>query len=1202
MPFIEAPSNFYLGRYYDPENQAITDEIVYYESRDLTTHAVVVGMTGSGKTGLCITLLEEAIMDGIPSVIIDPKGDITNLMLAFSDLRPENFLPWINAGDAARSGLSPEEYAQDIAQRWREGLDSWGIGPQRIETYRNSARFNIYTPGSDSGMPISILAQMKAPREGWAGGEEFHREHIRALVTAILSMIGMKKVNPVKDREHVLISNIFEYSWRQGRDVTMQDIVLQVQRPPFERLGAFDIETFFPEKERFKLAIELNNIIAAPSFQSWLEGEPLDFQRILFEQTPQGNKPRVNIFYIAHLSDEQRSFIITLILESILAGMRQMRGTSSLRALFYFDEVFGHLPPYPRNPPTKEPLLRLLKQGRAFGIGAVLATQNPGDLDYKGLTNAGTWFIGRLQTENDKKKVLDGLTTASTVNNPLDVDTLNNLISSVEPRVFVMNNVHESGGPRLMHSRWAMSFLSGPLTRQQVSNLMRLEQQARYQQQQRQGQGQWQQQPGQYGQQQPQFQQQQQWGQQQAQNAGMYPQQLAHQQGPNQQAGQPQPPNVPPPGFGGQQQSQAPGYTPPPAPFAASSAPPPPSIPEVPTGGFAGAPPPPSSLPESAPGMQQFQQGQAYQPPTAPYGNNNPPPPPSNTYQPPSAPYSGSGFAPHTPPPAPYGGQQQGGQQNWGNQSAYGQQQFEQQQSQAPWQQQQQPDPFGGTGGYSGGYTPPPAQQPSTPAWEVGNSSQPSQPQSAANPANTGGFNHNASSAMQPAQQAGPPQRQRRYPQGYSESQPVISSQIEEYFLPTIVQFSHAMARYEQEYRRRITEPFGGDLLVYKPFLLAQLQVRYLDRKTGVNTIESFAYHIFDLDRGGLVHWDQHKAAPVVTTNVSHEPFEQNVGWGELPSGLTERTRITALRKEVVDYIYKTAGISLVRNPQLKIHSVPGMSYYDFQSQVVAAAREARDEEIGKVTGKYEKEFERLEDRYRREARELRADEQEFKDLGREEFVTMGEAVLSLLQGRTAYTLSRVTRTRRYKGQAREDISESNEVLRETEQDIQTLQARFERELANINEKWNQIANQIEEFRITPYKKDIHPDLFGVGWMPMYVVEAEGQLVTVPAWSGGQSQGSIGTGGQASAGGGNYAPPQQSAAQLPRGNAPANYNYSNQLGGQDQYTVPQTSQGGPRGNFVGYGQDPGRYDQRRQERYSDDGYRYDNPGDAQDYY
>src|SRR5258708_5673902 len=356
MPFIEAPTTFYMGRRYDPTSHRLVDEVVYYDSRDLTTHAVVVGMTGSGKTGLCIDLLEEAVLDNIPAIVIDPKGDITNLLLTFPNMRPEDFAPWINPDDAARAGLDMNEFARDVAQQWRDGLASWSIVPQRIAAMKNAAQFSIYTPGSDSGLPVSILDSLRAPREGWAGYEESHRERIRGLVTALLALIG-KQVDPVKDREHVLISNIFEDAWKAGRDLTLEDIILEVQRPPFAKLGVFDVDTFFPEKDRFKLAMELNNIIAAPSFQSWINGEPMDIPHLLY--TPEG-RPRVSIFYIAHLTEAERTFMITLLLENMQAWMRTLSGTTSLRALLYFDEVFGHFPPAPRNPPTKEPLLRLL--------------------------------------------------------------------------------------------------------------------------------------------------------------------------------------------------------------------------------------------------------------------------------------------------------------------------------------------------------------------------------------------------------------------------------------------------------------------------------------------------------------------------------------------------------------------------------------------------------------------------------------------------------------------------------------------------------------------------------------------------------------------------------------------------------------------------------------------------------------------------
>src|SRR5579871_6449673 len=464
MPFIEAPNSFYLGRSYDPSTRESIDEVVYYDARDLTTHAVVVGMTGSGKTGLCIDLLEEAALDNIPAIVIDSKGDITNLLLTFPNLQPEDFAPWINVDDAQRAGLELAQYAGEVAHQWRAGLAEWSIGPQRIAALKSAAQFSIYTPGSDAGLPVNILESLRAPREGWAGFEEGHRERISGIVIALLALIG-KQVQPVKDREHILLSNIFESAWKNGQDLSLEEIIMYVQKPPFATLGVFDVDTFFPEKDRFKLAMALNNIIASPSFQTWMSGESLDVSRLFYTQE---GRARVSIFYIAHLTEAERSFIITLLLENMLAWMNSLSGTSSLRGILYFDEVFGAFPPYPRNPPTKEPLLRLLKQARAFGIGLILATQNPGDLDYKSLSNAGTWFIGKLQTENDKRRVLGGLQAASTAQTNLNFEHLSRLISSLDPRVFIMHNVHDERGPLLMHSRWSMSYLRGPLTRPQV--------------------------------------------------------------------------------------------------------------------------------------------------------------------------------------------------------------------------------------------------------------------------------------------------------------------------------------------------------------------------------------------------------------------------------------------------------------------------------------------------------------------------------------------------------------------------------------------------------------------------------------------------------------------------------------------------------------------------------------------------------------
>jgi hypothetical protein len=464
---IEKLGAFYLGQEVDLATGKRLDRLVMYDARDLTTHAVCVGMTGSGKTGLCVDLLEEAAIDNVPAILIDPKGDLTNLLLTFPELRPEDFEPWVNVDDARRKGMSVAEYARYIADTWRQGLADWGEGPERIRMLKDSADFRIYTPGSDAGLPISILASLRAPALSWDDNEEALREQIQGTVSALLGLVGVE-ADPLRSREHILLSNIFEHFWRQGEDLDLARLITAIQSPPMRQLGVFDVDTFFPEKDRFELAMLLNSIIAAPSFGAWIKGESLDIANLLY--TPTG-KPRHSIFYIAHLSEAERMFFVTLLLEQIVTWVRRQPGTTSLRALLYFDEVFGFFPPV-AEPPSKRPLLTLLKQARAFGFGVVLTTQNPVDLDYKGLTNAGTWFIGRLQTERDKMRVLDGLESAtSEAGGALDRRALARIISDLGSRVFLLHNVHEDE-PVIFQTRWAMSYLRGPLTRRQVRQLM----------------------------------------------------------------------------------------------------------------------------------------------------------------------------------------------------------------------------------------------------------------------------------------------------------------------------------------------------------------------------------------------------------------------------------------------------------------------------------------------------------------------------------------------------------------------------------------------------------------------------------------------------------------------------------------------------------------------------------------------------------
>ncbi len=464
----ERLGSFYLGALYDLDSNQILDTPVTYDARDLTTHAVVVGMTGSGKTGLCIDLLEEAALDQVPAILIDPKGDVTNLLLQFPDLRPEDFRPWINPDDARRKGMSDDEYAEYIANLWRKGLAEWDIDGERIRALQQAADFTIYTPGSDAGVPVNILGSLAAPGLDFDEHAEAIRERIAGTVAALLSLVGVKG-DPVRSREAILLANIFEHYWRQNEDLDLAKLILAIQNPPVRQLGVFDVDTFFPPDDRFQLAMQFNNLVASPNFRAWLEGDPLDIDALFY--TDEG-KPRHSIFYIAHLSDTERMFFVTLLLENIVTWVRRQSGTTSLRALLYFDEVFGYFPPV-AEPPSKRPLLTLLKQARAFGLGVVLVTQNPVDIDYKGLTNAGTWFIGKLQAERDKDRVLQGLKGAiAEPGGAADAVDYESLITRLDSRVFLMHNVHEDQ-PIVFYTRWAMSYLRGPLTRPQIKQLMR---------------------------------------------------------------------------------------------------------------------------------------------------------------------------------------------------------------------------------------------------------------------------------------------------------------------------------------------------------------------------------------------------------------------------------------------------------------------------------------------------------------------------------------------------------------------------------------------------------------------------------------------------------------------------------------------------------------------------------------------------------
>jgi hypothetical protein len=450
-----------LGGQVDPASHQRGDAPTMVGSGDLTTHGVIVGMTGSGKTGLGIVLIEECLDAGIPTLLIDPKGDLTNLCLIFPELAPADFEPWVNAGDATNAGASVAEYAAAQAGAWKEGLAGWDITSERLKALKDQADFTIYTPGSQAGVPLNIVGSLQRPAGD--ADPEIVGDEVEGFVSGLLSLVGIE-ADPLSSREHILLANLIQHAWSSGASLDLAALVGQVQDPPLKKLGVLELDSFFPAKDRTELALRINGLLASPSFAAWAAGPAIDIGAML--RTPDG-KPRCAIVTTAHLSDEERQFATTLILSKLVTWMRGQSGTTDLRALLYMDEVAGYLPPTAM-PPTKRPIMTLMKQARAFGVGVVLATQNPVDVDYKALSNAGTWMIGRLQTERDRDRLLDGMRAAA---GAVDVTAIGSTISGLAKREFVLRRAGKDQ-PEVFTTRWAMSYLRGPLTREQIATLM----------------------------------------------------------------------------------------------------------------------------------------------------------------------------------------------------------------------------------------------------------------------------------------------------------------------------------------------------------------------------------------------------------------------------------------------------------------------------------------------------------------------------------------------------------------------------------------------------------------------------------------------------------------------------------------------------------------------------------------------------------
>lgn len=907
MHFIDAPNEFYLGAAVNPETgQVVDDATVYYDARDLTTHGIILGMTGSGKTGLAVTLLEEAVLDGIPMIIIDPKGDITNMCLAFPELTAEHFQPWVNPEDATRANRSMEEHAKAEAEKWAAGLEEWGITNDRIQQFRRASRYSIYTPGSDAGLPISILQSFAAPKEGWVGNEEALRERISGIVSALLALIGVN-AKPLEDREHILMTNLFEYNWKNGVDLSMEQLILQVQRPPFSKLGVFEVETLFAEKDRFKLAQKLNNILATPSFQNWIQGEPLHIPSLLY--TPEG-QPRTSIIYVAHLNDQERQFIITLILQGVLAWMRTLTGTTSLRAMIYIDEVFGMFPPYPRNPVTKEPILRLLKQARAFGIGMMLATQNPADLDYKGLSNAGTWFIGKLQTDNDKNRVLEGLDSARDATSALDIKTVADTLGKLGRRQFIMHNIHEVNTPILMQSRFSMSYLRGPLARDQIMRLM------------------------------------------------------ANQRGAR-----------------------------------------------------------PTSMPSSPTAMPQSEPLPSYMAP-----------PPRSATEPklfelPS-------------------------EEEWGAEPTY--------------------------------YTAPEiVPEPTMPA-----SSRAMVPR--------------ATYSMEEAEQ--PKEEKLQAPPGFKEVPPALPAAVQQYYLPTEFAVEQSVQNWERWTGQRALNINTKKRLLYRPSLLAQVQLRFDHKASMSSQVYWYAFVVPNLPKVPYLNWSEFQSEPFDPQALDHHPFSASTFYGDVPQTLTSASGFKSLQANLVDWLYTNAKMSVYYNPALKMYSGLNEDRRDYVSRLQGAARDARDNELDTVAQKYDKRLSDLEGKAQIKSLRLESQRSELEGRKREELLSGGESVWRLMKGNTYRTLSRAGELRRIVGQAGDRVGIMEQELMEIADRLERTEREMEDSLNVVKEKWTQALQRIEEIPVIPLKKDISFILFGIGWVPYWDVELNGQSLILPASSSGLTQ------------------------------------------------------------------------------------------------
>ena len=336
----------------------------------LRKHVVVLGATGSGKTTLCKAIVEELALKGYPVLAIDPKGDIGALAIASSELY---FRPWSDL-EAEERGLDPEEYAEQLRRKYMEELSKWGVTPEKVKEYVENVKVTIYTPRSNAGIPLSIkpsLEPIPNVRKLLEEDPSVVYDAIDSIVSLLLRLAGYSEKS---HQEQALVSQLIEYHWREGESLTLEDLISEIVNPPFRTIGSLRVDDFIPRKARLKLARALNVLLSHPSYRTWMEGETLDFDACF------NRKGMISVIDLRFMTTlEERRFFIGALLQELYRWLLRRGGTSGLRFVLYFDELVGFIPPVGR-PPSKTALLLLVKQGRAFGLGCILATQNPADI------------------------------------------------------------------------------------------------------------------------------------------------------------------------------------------------------------------------------------------------------------------------------------------------------------------------------------------------------------------------------------------------------------------------------------------------------------------------------------------------------------------------------------------------------------------------------------------------------------------------------------------------------------------------------------------------------------------------------------------------------------------------------------------------------------------------------------------------------